>query len=53
MKMLRTSLIPEDVPVEGSTKQRKLFLGSERKIRSRRDSLLVQPAATPELDSNT
>ena len=38
---LHTGLIPEDVPVEGSAKKCELFLGFERNVRSRRDSLLV------------
>jgi len=39
--ILHTGLIPEDVPVEGTAKECELFLGFERNVRSRRDSLLV------------
>lgn len=53
MEALLTGLIPEDMPIKGPTKQSELFLGFESKIRSRRDGLLVQPAATLELDLNT
>lgn len=45
-RWLRTGLVPEDMPIEGSAEQCELFFGSERDIRSRRDSLLVQPIAT-------
>ena len=48
-----TGLIPEDVPIEGPTKESELFFGFERNIRSRRDSFLVQPAATQERNVNT
>ena len=43
--VLHTSLIPECMPIKGPTKQSELFFGFESKIRSRRYSLLVQPAS--------
>ena len=46
VRVTRTGLIPENMPVEGSAKQSELFFGFERNIRSRGDSFLVQPAAT-------
>jgi len=52
VRMSRTGLVPEDVPIKGPTKQGELFLGFESKIGSRRNSLLVQPAATLEPDPN-
>ena len=51
--MPRTSLVPEGMPIKAPTKQSELFLGFEREIRSRRDSLLVQPVATLESDPKT
>ena len=51
--MLRASLIPEDMPIKGPTEQGELVLGFECKVRSRRNSLLVQPAATLGSDPNT